>query len=102
MDIKGKIKVEKQIIYYVCCPKCGHNFKQTGRRFNLWRDLKKRHKLKHKEIRTIQKEFMRKLVQDGEYKFDEKDNVLEIGDVIFVKPEDGDLGFLKPRSSGER
>ncbi len=58
MNIKGKIKVENQINYYVCCPKCDHNFKQIGRRFNFWRYLKKKHKLKHKEMRTLHKEFM--------------------------------------------
>ncbi len=68
MNIKGKIKVEKRISYYVCCPKCGQNFKQSGRPYNFWRDLKKKHKLKRKEVRTMQKEFMHKFIQEAEGK----------------------------------
>jgi len=98
MDIKAKTKVEKRINYYVCCPKCGQNFKQVGRRFNFWRHLKKKHKLKHEEVRIMQKELPHK---DGEIKLKEKGNVLEIGDVTFVKTEDGDLGFLKQAEKGK-
>lgn len=57
MDIKTKFKVDNQINYSVSCPECGRGFRQIGRRFNLWRYLKKKHKLKHGELRTMQREF---------------------------------------------
>jgi predicted GIY-YIG superfamily endonuclease len=77
MNIKGKTKVEKHTNYYVCCPKCGQNFKQTGRPYNFWRHIKKKYNLSHKELRTMQKESMRKLLQDHEIKAKERHNALE-------------------------
>jgi len=58
MSIRRKIKVENQICYCVCCCRCGHNFRQRGRRFNFWRYLKKKYKLERKEMRTLHKKFM--------------------------------------------
>jgi len=60
MDIVAKFKIGNQVNYSLLCPECGCRFKQTGRRFNRWRDLKKKHKLNHDELRTMQKDFMQK------------------------------------------
>lgn len=67
MDIKekGKIKIlhEQKVIFNVHCPKCGYDFVQIGRRSNFWRDVEKRYKLSHGELRKAQKQFMKDFLE---------------------------------------
>jgi hypothetical protein len=86
MLIKAKTKVEKRINYYVCCPECSHNFKQIGRPYNFWRSAKKNHNLSHEELRTMQKQLLRKFFKDGEFKAKQTFKTIEIGDLVFIKP----------------
>ncbi|MGD0077734.1 MAG: hypothetical protein ABSB91_03795 [Sedimentisphaerales bacterium] len=95
IDIKGRTKVGKKTKYYVRCPKCGQNFKQIGRPYNFWRDVKKKYNLNHEQLHTIQKEFMRKVHQDGQIKARKRTNAIEIGDLVFIKHEDGDLKAIR-------
>ncbi len=85
MDIKAKIRVEKKIHYYLCCPKCSQTFKQIGRPYNFWRDVKKNYNLSHEELRTMQKQLLRKFFKDGELKAKQTSKTIEIGDLVFIK-----------------
>ena len=61
MDIQSKTRVKGKVNYYVTCPRCGYNFKQIGRPYNFFRDIKQQYKLSHTQLRKMQKEVVREL-----------------------------------------
>ena len=56
VTIRRKFRIKGIINYEVSCPKCGNSFKQVGRRYNYWRDLKQKGKLTPRQIRSLQKQ----------------------------------------------
>lgn len=87
MDIRQKTRIHGKIIYYVKCPNCGNSFKQVGRPYNFWRDINKRYHLNSKQIRSMQREMMRKLIETGDIVADENDDTIRTGNMIFIKPK---------------
>lgn len=90
MDIRKKTRVNKKINYYVICPQCGYDFKQIGRPYNYWRDIKQKHKINANQLRSMQSEVMRGLLKRGEITVEETKDIIKTGNnITFIKPKKG-------------
>lgn len=90
MDIQKKTRVKGKVNYYVTCPQCGYKFKQVGRPYNYWRDIKQRYRLGHTQLRSMQGGMVRKLLKTGKIAVKETEEVIQIGDTTFIKPKHSD------------
>jgi len=90
MDIRQKTRIRGKVIYYVTCPNCSYSFKQIGRPYNFWRDINKRYKLDSKQIRSMQRGMIRKLIETGDIETYENDDTIRTGNMIFIKPKKQD------------
>jgi len=89
MDIQSKTRIKGKVNYYVTCPRCGYSFKQIGRPYNFWRDIRQQYKLSPTQLRKMQAEVVRELFETGEISREEYQNIIKIGDMAFIKPQKG-------------
>lgn len=87
MDIYKKTRVKGKVNYYVTCPQCRHDFKQIGRLYNYWRDIKQRYRLGPLQVRSMQTEIVQKLLESGEIVAEETQDIIRTGDMVFIKPK---------------
>lgn len=90
MNIRQKARIRGKVVYHVTCPNCNHSFKQIGRPYNFFRDIKKRYKLDYKQIEELERAMIRKYCKTGdtgEALLYEDSHTLHAGDMIFIKPQ---------------
>ena len=87
MDVNTKTRIKGKVNYYVSCPQCGHDFRQVGRPYNYWRDIKQRYKLGITQLRSMQAEVVKKLLNSGEIFAEETQDIIRTGDMVFIKPK---------------
>ena len=87
MDIRQKTRVRGKVTYYVTCPNCGHDFRQVGRPHNFWRDIKRRYGLSPAQLRAMQSEMIRKVLETGDIPVEETMDTIRTGDMVFIKPD---------------
>lgn len=87
MPILLKTKTNKKVYYVVRCPNCGYVFKQIGRPYNFWRDLKYKYKLNHDQLRAMQREMVRSFIQKGTPGIVERGKMVKLGKLAAIKPK---------------
>ncbi|MBA7636562.1 hypothetical protein ES703_44182 [subsurface metagenome] len=104
MAISRKTRRHGKVTFYVTCPKCGHSFKQVGRPYNFFRDIKSRYNLDSKQMRAMQKEVFRKFFESGGQALpltSEDDRTIRAGDMTFIKPLSHSRGARRGSPTGK-
>jgi len=89
MDIRKKARIKGKVTWYVMCPNCSHSFKQVGRPYNYWRDIKSRYNLDSKQVLAMQTATVRECMDTWDQDVPliyEDDRTIRVRDMTLIKP----------------